>query len=130
MTKLDHLTIRVRDLDAARDWYVGHLGLKLEFEVPGRRTVALQDDAGLTLFLDETAGDIAANGVVLTFQVADVEEDLRAKPSRRRRASTISSAPLVPSTRSTSSRRSSRAPSGWADGVERPHRPPSGHGST
>ena len=39
MTKLDHLTIRVRDLDGARAWYIGHLGLKLEFEVPGRRTV-------------------------------------------------------------------------------------------
>ena len=74
MTKLDHLTIRVRDLDGARAWYIGHLGLKLEFEVPGRRTVALQDDAGLTLFLDETAGDVAADGVVLTFQIADVEE--------------------------------------------------------
>ena len=77
MTKLDHLTIRVRDLDAARSWYVGHLGLKLEFEVPGRRTVALQDDGGLTLFLDETAGDVAADGVVLTFQVDDVEETHR-----------------------------------------------------
>jgi len=77
MTKLDHLTIRVRDLDAARAWYIGHLGLKLEFEVPGRRTVALQDDAGLTLFLDETAGDVAAEGVVLTFQVDDVEETHR-----------------------------------------------------
>ena len=74
MTKLDHLTIRVRDLNAARGWYTGHLGLKLEFEVPGRRTVALQDDAGHTLFLDETAGDVAADGVVLTFQIADVEE--------------------------------------------------------
>ena len=77
MTKLDHLTIRVRNLDAARAWYIGHLGLKLEFEVPGRRTVALQDDAGLTLFLDETAGDVAADGVVLTFQVDDVEETHR-----------------------------------------------------
>ena len=77
MTKLDHLTIRVRDLDAARAWYIGHLGLKLEFEVPGRRTVALQDDGGLTLFLDETAGDVAADGVVLTFQVDDVEETHR-----------------------------------------------------
>ena len=74
MTKLDHLTIRVRDLNAARGWYTGHLGLKLEFEVPGRRTVALQDDGGLTLFLDETAADVAADGVVLTFQIADVEE--------------------------------------------------------
>ena len=77
MTKLDHLTIRVRNLDAGRAWYIGHLGLKLEFEVPGRRTVALQDDAGLTLFLDETAGDVAAEGVVLTFQVDDVEETHR-----------------------------------------------------
>ena len=77
MTKLDHLTIRVRDLDAARAWYIGHLGLKLEFEVPGRRTVALQDDAGLTLFLDETAGDVATDGVVLTFQVDDLEETHR-----------------------------------------------------
>ena len=77
MTKLDHLTIRVRDLDAARAWYIGHLGLKLEFEVPGRRTVALQDDGDLTLFLDETAGDVAADGVVLTFQVDDLEETHR-----------------------------------------------------
>jgi catechol 2,3-dioxygenase-like lactoylglutathione lyase family enzyme len=77
MIKLDHLTIHVRDLDAARAWYIGHLGLKLEFEVPGRRTVALQDDAGFTLFLDETAGEVAADGVVLTFQVDDVEETHR-----------------------------------------------------
>ena len=34
----------------------------------------LQDDGGLTLFLDETTGDVAADGVVLTFQVDDVEE--------------------------------------------------------
>ena len=74
MVKLDHLTIRVRDLDAARRWYVGHLGMRLEFEVPGRRTVALQDDAGLTLFLDEIVGDLAADGVVLTFQVDDVDD--------------------------------------------------------
>src|SRR5262249_61808316 len=27
MVKLDHLTIRVRDLEASRGWYVGHLGM-------------------------------------------------------------------------------------------------------
>jgi len=62
MVKLDHLTIRVRDLPAARHWYVTNLGLGVEFEVPGRATVALQDDAGLTLFLDQTADDVAAGG--------------------------------------------------------------------
>jgi catechol 2,3-dioxygenase-like lactoylglutathione lyase family enzyme len=51
MVKLDHLTIRVRDLDAARRWYGGHLGMKLEFEVPGGRTAALQDGAGLPAWL-------------------------------------------------------------------------------
>ena len=73
MVKLDHLTIRVRDLRAARAWYTAHLGLRVEFEVPGRATVALQDDAGLTLFLDETRDGVAAACCVLTFQVDDVE---------------------------------------------------------
>ena len=77
MVKLDHLSIRVRDLDRARRWYVDHLGLRVEFEVPGRRTVALQDDAGLTLFLDETSDDAGAAGVSLTFQVNDVEDTHR-----------------------------------------------------
>jgi catechol 2,3-dioxygenase-like lactoylglutathione lyase family enzyme len=72
MAKLDHLAIRVRDLSTARAWYVDHLGMRLEFEVPERRTVALQDDAGLTLFLEERS-DVAADGVALTFQVDDVE---------------------------------------------------------
>jgi catechol 2,3-dioxygenase-like lactoylglutathione lyase family enzyme len=73
MVKLDHLTVRVRDLDVARRWYVEHLGLRVEFEVPERRTVALQDDADLTLFLAEASGPVGADGVALTFQVEDVE---------------------------------------------------------
>jgi catechol 2,3-dioxygenase-like lactoylglutathione lyase family enzyme len=73
MVKLDHLTIRVRDVAVARDWYTRHLGLRVEFEVPGQPTVALQDDGGLTLFLTGTTGDVAADGCVLTFQVDDVE---------------------------------------------------------
>jgi catechol 2,3-dioxygenase-like lactoylglutathione lyase family enzyme len=72
MVKLDHLAVRVSDLARARAWYIDHLGMRLEFEVPERRTVALQDDAGLTLFLEEK-GDVAADGVVLMFQVDDVE---------------------------------------------------------
>jgi catechol 2,3-dioxygenase-like lactoylglutathione lyase family enzyme len=79
LVELDHLlTIRVRDLEAARRRFIDHLGMVLEFEVPGRRTVALQDDGGLTLFLDETAGEVGSDGVVLTIQVADVEASYRA----------------------------------------------------
>jgi catechol 2,3-dioxygenase-like lactoylglutathione lyase family enzyme len=77
MAKLDHLTIRVRDLELARRWYVEQLGLRVEFEVPERRTVALQDDAELTLFLVETTGHVEADGVALTFQVEDVEHTHR-----------------------------------------------------
>jgi catechol 2,3-dioxygenase-like lactoylglutathione lyase family enzyme len=77
MLRLDHLTIRVRDLEVAQRWYIDLLGMALEFEVPGRRTVALQDDAGLTLFLDETADEVAPDAVVLTFQVDDVEATFR-----------------------------------------------------
>jgi len=73
MIKLDHLTIKVRDYRAARDWYVRLLGLEEEFEVPGR-AAALQDDAGFTLFVEQAA---PAGGIepscVLYFQVEDVE---------------------------------------------------------
>jgi hypothetical protein len=54
VAKLDHLAIVVRDWRAARDWYARHLGLQVEFEIPERRTAALQDDAGFTLFVAES----------------------------------------------------------------------------
>ena len=48
------------------------LGLKIEFEIPDRRTVALQDGEGFAIFLEETAG-VAPNGIALWFQVDDVD---------------------------------------------------------
>jgi len=58
MVKLDHITLAVGDWSMFRDWYVGHLGFKVEFEVPcggscGLGVVAIQDDAGFTLFLEQ-----------------------------------------------------------------------------
>jgi catechol 2,3-dioxygenase-like lactoylglutathione lyase family enzyme len=76
MVKLDHLAITVRDYHASRDWYVDNLGLRVEFEVADRRTVALQDDGGLTLFLAEEGDGIRpaqTDSVCLTFQVANVD---------------------------------------------------------
>jgi catechol 2,3-dioxygenase-like lactoylglutathione lyase family enzyme len=73
MVKLDHLAITVRDYRAARDWYVGTLGLRVEFEIPDRRTAALQDDGGFTLFVAEGDTPSGAGAVFLTFQVDDVE---------------------------------------------------------
>ena len=77
VVKLDHLSLVVRDWRAARDWYMRHLGLGLEFEIPERRTAALQDDAGLTLFVAESDEPVGPRSCVLTFQVGDVEEHHR-----------------------------------------------------
>jgi len=81
MIRLDHLTIPVRDVIQSRDWYASHLGLKVEFEIVERKTAALQDDGGFTLFLVE--GDPPRGTLcTLTFQVADVEATYRDLSSR------------------------------------------------
>jgi len=51
MLRFDHLRIPVTDLDRSRRWYVDTLGLAVEFEVPDRQTVALQDGHDFTIFL-------------------------------------------------------------------------------
>jgi hypothetical protein len=53
MLKLDHLRLPVSDLARSRDWYLRMLGLTLEFDVPDRQTVALQDDEGFTNVLQQ-----------------------------------------------------------------------------
>jgi catechol 2,3-dioxygenase-like lactoylglutathione lyase family enzyme len=72
MMKFDHLALPVTDLARSRDWYIAALGLKVEFEVPDRRTVALQDGEGFAIFLHETP-NVEPNGVALWFQVDDVD---------------------------------------------------------
>lgn len=72
MLKFDHLTILVRDWAISRDWYVGVLGLKVEFEIPDRRTVALQDHNDFTLFLEQVSPPPNPSAIALTFQVPDV----------------------------------------------------------
>ncbi|MFI4999446.1 MAG: VOC family protein, partial [Reyranellales bacterium] len=72
MMKFDHLNIPVSSVERSRDWYIATLGLKVEFEVPERRTVALQDSDGFALFLAQSA-NAAPNGCALWFQVEDVD---------------------------------------------------------
>lgn len=78
MVKLDHVTLAVKDWRASRDWYAKNLELKVEFEVPQGGpaklgVVAMQDDSGLTLFLEQVSGAIAACACIHNFQVADVD---------------------------------------------------------
>src|SRR5580658_5361764 len=73
MLKFDHLSIPVSDLQRSRAWYVETLGLKVEFEVPDQRSVALNDSDGFAIFLQQVAAPIAVNGCALWFQVASVD---------------------------------------------------------
>jgi predicted enzyme related to lactoylglutathione lyase len=82
MLKFDHLNIPVSNLDRSRDWYMSALGLKAEFEVPDRRTVALQDGDGFAIFLQEKSAGVAPNGVALWFQVEDVDQAFAAWTAR------------------------------------------------
>jgi catechol 2,3-dioxygenase-like lactoylglutathione lyase family enzyme len=71
--KLDHLVIPVTDVDRSRRWYVDTLGLTVEFTVPDRQTVAIQDGHDFTIFLEQARSTVQPNGCALYFQVADVD---------------------------------------------------------
>jgi catechol 2,3-dioxygenase-like lactoylglutathione lyase family enzyme len=78
MVKLVHLSLAVSDWKASRDWYVRHLGFSVEFEIPeggatGLGVVALQDDAGLTVFLEERREPIQSGQSSYTLQVDDLD---------------------------------------------------------
>ena len=77
MAKLNHVSIRVRDWRVSRDWYVAHIGLAVEFELPERDTAALKDAAGITLFLTETTDARIEPSCGLFFRVDDLEETYR-----------------------------------------------------
>ena len=54
-----------------RDSYIRTLGLKVEFEVPDRQSVALQDTDGFTIFLQEVRSPVVPNQCALWFKVAN-----------------------------------------------------------
>ena len=82
MVKLDHIRIAVRDWQVSRDWYKKHLGLRVEFEMPDGGdaklgVAAMQDDSGLTLFLDQVRGEPPACACINYFQIQGVDEAYR-----------------------------------------------------
>jgi len=82
MVKLDHIRITVRDWQASRDWYKKHFGLKIEFEIADGGesklgVAAMQDDSGLTLFLEQVRNPPAACDCVHYFQIDSVDETYR-----------------------------------------------------
>jgi catechol 2,3-dioxygenase-like lactoylglutathione lyase family enzyme len=71
--RFDHLRIPVSDLARSRRWYVETLGLTVEFEVPERSTVALQDGSDFTIFLQQVPARVDPLGCALWFRVDDVD---------------------------------------------------------
>jgi predicted enzyme related to lactoylglutathione lyase len=76
MAKLNHVSIRVRDWRLSRDWYVENVGLTVQFELPEHTTAALQDAAGITLFVAQTI-DAIAPSCGLFFEVDDCDATYR-----------------------------------------------------
>jgi predicted enzyme related to lactoylglutathione lyase len=73
MVKFDHMNLPVTNYQSSRDWYVRNFGFKVEFEVPARKTSAIQDDAGFTIFLYEQPSQLSGAKCSLTLQVDDVD---------------------------------------------------------
>jgi predicted enzyme related to lactoylglutathione lyase len=82
MLKFDHLRLPVSDLDRSRAWYLQTLGLTVEFEVPDRQSVALQDGEGFTIFLQQVPTPVTPKGCALWFQVDDVDATVAAWTTR------------------------------------------------
>ncbi len=74
MIKFDHMTVPVSDARVSRDWYVGALGFKVEFEDAARKIVAIQDDAGFTIFLYDAQVPREGAKCSFTMQVRNVDE--------------------------------------------------------
>jgi catechol 2,3-dioxygenase-like lactoylglutathione lyase family enzyme len=72
MARFDHLTLPVSSWTRSRDWYARCIGLKVEFEIPERQTVALQDQNDFTIFFQQAEGSHPAD-IALYFSVGDVE---------------------------------------------------------
>ena len=80
MVKITHMVLPVADTLKSRDWYVNSLDFELEFEREGVTAVKGGDD--LTIFLQESAGSLAAEKITLTIQVDDVDGKHRQLASR------------------------------------------------
>lgn len=83
MPRLDHIAIPVRDWKRTRDWYVEHLGFKVEFENTAAKVAGLKDEADLTLIVAQAEGSVAAHpALMFSIQVSDVDAAHRALAAR------------------------------------------------
>jgi predicted enzyme related to lactoylglutathione lyase len=72
MARFDHLSLPVASWTRSRDWYSRCIGLKIEFEIPERLTVALRDQSDFTIFFQQSAEPGHPADIALYFSVGDV----------------------------------------------------------
>jgi predicted enzyme related to lactoylglutathione lyase len=77
MLKFDHMALPVANCKKSRDWYVRNLGFKVEFENSETKTIAIQDQAGFTIFLNQITTRISGAKCTLVIQVTDVDRKYR-----------------------------------------------------
>ena len=82
MVKFDHMNLPVTNYQVSRDWYVRNFGFKVEFEVPDRKTSAIQDDGGFTIFVYEQPSQLSGAKCSLTLQVEDVDSKFKELKSK------------------------------------------------
>ncbi len=73
MSRLDHISLAVKDWRASRDWWRDKLGFEVEFEIEDAGVAAMRDEADLTVFLAQANEVVIPPGLALTIQVDDVE---------------------------------------------------------
>ncbi len=73
MARFDHLSLPVASWTRSRDWYARCIGLKVEFEIAERQTVALRDQNDFTIFFQQSAERSRPVDIALYFSVGDVE---------------------------------------------------------
>ena len=73
MARFDHLSLPVASWTRSRDWYARCIGLKVEFEIAERQTVALRDQNDFTIFFQHSAERSRPGDIALYFSVGDVE---------------------------------------------------------
>ncbi|HTW78547.1 MAG TPA: VOC family protein [Terracidiphilus sp.] len=72
MIKLDHLNISISNYPNSRDWYVRHVGLKVEFENVAAGVGGLSGDGDVELILTQGKLPSGERDCALTFQCDSV----------------------------------------------------------
>lgn len=79
---VSYLQVPVKNLEESTEWYVGNLGLKVQWKRPDNKMTILELPSGPEIFLCETELHQGMMSVVIGFEAADIRKllsDLQSK---------------------------------------------------